>query len=124
MFPGFESLVEQRIKQAQERGEFDNLEGMHKPLKFTDSNVPEELRLAHKILKNAGFVPPEVEIRKKIRTTEDLLDNANYDTDERRKLTKKLNYYLTKLETIRAANGINHSLTTEMYRNQILDKLS
>jgi hypothetical protein len=124
MLPGFESLVEQRIKQAQEKGEFDNLEGMHKPLKFNDNNVPEELKLAHKILKNAGFVPPEVEIKKKINTTEDLLDNAKYDTDKRRKLTKKLNYYLTKLETIRATNGIDHSLSTEMYRNQIIDKLS
>jgi len=124
MFPGFEGLVEQRIKKAQEKGEFDNLEGNNKPLKFTDANVPEELRLAHKILKNSGFAPLEIELKKKINNTEDLLDNAKYDSDEKRKLTKKLNYYLMKLETIRSTSGINLSLTTEMYRNQMLNKLS
>jgi hypothetical protein len=124
MLPGFAGLVEKRIKQAQEKGEFDNLDGNSKPIKFTDSNVPEELRLAHKILKNSGFVPPEVELKKKINNTEDLLDNAKYDSDERRKLQKKLNYYLMKLETIRSSSGVNFSLTTEMYRNQMLNKLS
>ena len=124
MFPGFEGLVEQRIKKAQEKGEFDNLEGNNKPLKFTDANVPEELRLAHKILKNSGFAPPEVELKKKINNTEDLLDNTKYDSDEKRKLTKKLNYYLMKLETIRSTSGTNFSLSTEMYRNQMLNKLS
>jgi len=124
MLPGFEGIVEQRIKQAQEKGEFDDLEGNNKPLKFSDANVPDELRLAHKILKNSGFTPPEVEIKKKINNTEDLLDNTKYDSDERRKLTKKLNYYLIKLETARAASGANLSLTTEMYRNQMLNKIS
>ena len=124
MLPGFTGLVEQRIKKAQEKGEFDNLEGNNKPLKFSDANVPEELRLAHKILKNSGFAPPEVELKKKINTTEDLLDNTKYDSDERRKLTKKLNFYLMKLETVRSASGANFSLTTEMYRNQMLNKLS
>lgn len=124
MLPGFEKLVEQRIKQAQKKGEFDNLEGNNKPLKFTDANVPEELRLAHKILKNSGFAPPEVEIKKKINNTEDLLDNTKYEPDERRKLQKKLNYYLIKLDTIRSTTGANLSLTTEMYRNQLLNKLS
>ncbi len=124
MLPGFEGIVEKRIKQAQEKGEFDDLEGNNKPLKFSDANVPDELRLAHKILKNSGFTPPEVEIKKKINNTEDLLDNTKYDSDERRKLTKKLNYYLIKLETARAASGANLSLTTEMYRNQMLNKIS
>jgi DnaJ homologue, subfamily C, member 28, conserved domain len=124
MIPGFEGLVEQRIKQAQEKGEFDNLEGNHKPLKFSDSNVPEELRLAHKILKNAGFTPPEVELKKKIQNTEDLLDNAKYDSEEQRKIQKKLNFYLMKLETMRASGGGSLSLTTELYRNQMLKKLS
>ena len=66
MIPGFEAIVEERIKKAQKDGAFDNLDGTSKPLKFEDQHVPEELRLAHKILKNAGFLPPEIEIKKKI----------------------------------------------------------
>jgi hypothetical protein len=124
MLPGFAGLVEQRIKQAQKEGKFDNLEGNHKPLEFNDDNIPEELRLAHKILKNAGFAPPEVELKKKIRNTEDLLDNTDYDSDEQRRIQKKLNFYMMKLETMRASTGGSLSLTTELYRNQLLKKLS
>ena len=58
MFPGFERVVEERIRSAQKRGDFDNLPGSGKPISFEDDRfVPEELRLAYKILKNAGFVP-------------------------------------------------------------------
>ena len=51
MIPGFEKLVEERIKKAQKEGYFDDLEGSHKPLKFDGQNVPDDLRLAHKIMK-------------------------------------------------------------------------
>ncbi len=61
MIPGFENIVEERIKQAQKKGQFDNLKGLSKPLKFEEYQGPEELRMAHKILKNAGFLPPEIE---------------------------------------------------------------
>ena len=58
MIPGFEKLVEERIKKAQKEGLFDNLEGARKPLNLDEMNIPDNLRLAHKILKNAGFLPP------------------------------------------------------------------
>jgi hypothetical protein len=51
------------------------------PLKIEDlSMVPEELRICYKILKNAGLLPPEVELRKEIATLESLLDTID---DER-----------------------------------------
>ncbi len=34
MITGFEKIVEERIKQAQKNGEFDNLPGFGKPLLF------------------------------------------------------------------------------------------
>ena len=101
MIPGFEKLVEERIKKAQKEGFFDDLEGSSKPLKFDNQNVPSDLRLAHKILKNAGFLPPEVELKKKITRTEQLLETAQIDSPERAKIQKKLNYLLTKLSTAR-----------------------
>lgn len=64
MIPGFEAIVEERIKKAQKNGAFDNLEGTHKPLKFEDQHIPQEFRLAHKILKNSGFLFSEVELKK------------------------------------------------------------
>jgi hypothetical protein len=59
-------LVEQKLAEAVSRGEFDNLPGAGRPLDLDDDKlVPEELRVAYRILKNAGCVPPEVEARAK-----------------------------------------------------------
>ena len=123
MIPGFEALVEERIKKAQKDGEFDNLEGTNKPLKFEDQHVPQELRLAHKILKNAGFLPPEVELKKKISHTELLLETAKIDSPERLKIHKKLNYLLTRLNTIRGDRPFSALLSGD-YRNHIIKKMS
>jgi hypothetical protein len=50
-----------------ERGEFDNLPGKSKPLDLTEYfETPEEVRLAHSILKNAGMTSREVDLLKEI----------------------------------------------------------
>ena len=55
-------IAEQRIAEAIANGDFDDLPGSGKPLELDDDSlVPEELRLAYRILKNAGFVPQEIE---------------------------------------------------------------
>ena len=123
MIPGFESLVEERIKKAQKEGSFDNLEGAKKPLKFDDQNVPEEFRLAHKILKNAGFLPPEIELKKKISNTEQLLKNTDTGSAEYQKIQKKLNYLLTKLSTIRGDVPCS-PIALDQYRSSIIKKMS
>lgn len=123
MIPGFEALVEERIKKAQREGAFDNLEGAGKPLVFEDDHVPEEFRLAHKILKNAGFLPPEVELRKKITQAEHLLENTGYDSPERAAIQKKLNFLLTKLNIARGGSR-SFPLVLDQYRENILKKIS
>lgn len=97
MFRGFDKIVEERIKKAQKKGDFENLEGSGKPLNLADDrNIPEELRLAYKILKNADCVPPELELKKEIRRTEDLLKGMK-DTSKKYKVMKKLNLLIMKL---------------------------
>ena len=60
----FELIAERRIAQAIERGELADLPGAGRPLDLSDDPlVPEDLRLACRILKTAGFVPPELETR-------------------------------------------------------------
>ena len=82
MIPGFEKIVEDRIKMAQRRGDFNHLPGAGKPLDLTeDRHIPEDLRLAHKILKNADFVPPEIALKKEILRTEDLLANIHDEAE-------------------------------------------
>ena len=56
-----EFLAEQKIAEAIANGELDDLPGAGKPLELDDDSlVPEELRLAYRILKNAGVAPSEV----------------------------------------------------------------
>ena len=61
-FPGLAALVERRLEEAAASGELSNLPGEGRPLDLDDdAMVPAELRVAYRILKNAGFVPPELE---------------------------------------------------------------
>jgi len=68
MYPkDWESAIDKQIREAMERGEFDNLPGQGKPIDLTEYfETPEEVRLAHSILKNAGMTPREVELLKEI----------------------------------------------------------
>ena len=104
MLPGFQKIVEERIRKAQMKGGFENLDGAGKPLPLNDELcVPEEFRLAYKILKNADCLPPELELKKEIRQTEDLLSHME-DTAEKYRILKKLNYLIMKLNSLRTAS--------------------
>jgi hypothetical protein len=104
MFPGFNKIVEERIRKAQKTGAFKNLAGTGKPISLDDDrHIPEDLRLAYKILKNADCVPPEIELKKEIRRTEDLLD-AMEDTAEKYRILKKLNFLILRLNSLRMAS--------------------
>ena len=101
MFPGFEKIIESRIKKAQEEGAFENLPGRGQPLRLEDDrHIPEDLRMAHKVLKNADCLPPEVHLRKEIRATEDLLAGMT-DTTQKYRTLKKLNFLILKLNATR-----------------------
>ena len=100
MFPGFEKIIEDRIRRAQQKGKFENLEGTGKPLIFdSDSHVDSELRLAYKILKNADCLPAEIQLKKEIKRTEDLLSGME-KTAEKYRTLKKLNFLIMKLNTM------------------------
>ena len=104
MITGFEKIVEERIRKAQEKGVFNNLHGAGQPLNLAqDSHIPEDLRLAYKILKNADCLPPEIEIKKEIHRTEELLAQMP-DTAARYTTLKKLNYLIMKLNMTRQGN--------------------
>ncbi len=123
MIPGFEAIVEERIKKAEKQGAFENLPGRGRPLAFNDANVPDELRMAHKILKNSGFLPPEIELKKKISGTQDLMASLDHSSPEKTKLQKKLNYLLAKLDTVRGTNPCT-ALVRDQYRNNIIETIS
>ena len=74
MSTGIARIIEEKILKAKAQGKLDNLPGHGKPLELEeDSGTPQDLRLAHKILKNAGCVPKELDTHVEIRQSEDLL---------------------------------------------------
>ena len=116
------SIAERKIAEAMARGELDNLAGAGKPLAMDEelSGVPAELRMAYKILKNAGFVPPEVELRKEIVSLREMLGQLE-DDEERRGVRRQLDYKLLKLNMMR-----KRPLDLEEfpeYRERIIDRL-
>ena len=121
MLPGFDRIVEERIRDAQRRGDFENLEGSGKPLRLDDeSNIPEDLRLAYKVLRNADIMPPELELRKEILRTEDLLEQMP-DTAEKYRLLNKLNFMIMKLNTVRGGR-VDFDMP-QHYADKVLDRI-
>ncbi len=70
-------IAEERIRKAQDEGVFDDLPGAGRPLPLEDEPlVPETLRVAYRILRNSGHLPPEVVLRREIRDVEELIARA------------------------------------------------
>ena len=89
-------LAERRIDEARARGEFDNLPGSGAPLELDDDAlVPEELRVAHRILKNAGLLPPQLEPCREIRDIEALLLKTD-DGSGRARLLARINFLVAR----------------------------
>ena len=113
-------LAEQHIQQAIERGELNDLQGAGRPLQLDDdSMIPPQLRAAYRILKNAGFLPPELELHREIHTAEELLLQID-DPDEYCRALTRLQVLRTRLE---AARGNNAGLD-ESYTRQLVQKLA
>jgi hypothetical protein len=90
-------IAEERIREAMERGEFDNLPNKGKPLNLDDDSlVPEDLRMAYRVLKNTGYLPPELELKKEIVSLRDLINTID-DDEKRLKRLRELNFKLMKL---------------------------
>ena len=97
----FARVVEERIREAQREGAFDNLPGKGKPLQLEDQSlIPEDLRMSYHILKNAHVLPPEVELRKEIKTLQDLLKYVE-DESERKAMAKEIEWKMVRLDLLR-----------------------
>lgn len=118
--PLFEHLAEQRIAEAVARGELDDLPGSGRPLDLDDDAlVPEDLRLACRILKNAGLVPPEVEALRQLRELERCVA-AMEDPGERTNAVRKLDWLRASLE---ARGGGALLRPGQPYADRILQRL-
>jgi hypothetical protein len=120
-FRAVQRIVEERIRKAQEEGLFDNLPGKGKPLRLDDdSRIAPHLRASYRILRNAGILPPEMQLRKEISDLRQLLSEVQCETDAK-VLVREIN------EKILASNIMGgFSVSSDMdqiYSEKVVDRL-
>lgn len=115
-----DAIAEQRIAEAVARGDFDGLPGAGSPLELDDDRlVPEELRMAYRILKNAGFVPPEVQAIKEIGALQCLIHSLD-EGEQRSQALRRLRLLSMQLSEFRSG-----SLQLEAeYYDKVVDNLT
>lgn len=117
-------MSEQRIKKAYEDGDFKELPGFGKPLNLDDDlGVPQELKMAHRMMKNAGFTTDEMNVKKEMMRIEDLLRVCD-DDQEKQELKKSLSENMLKYNAMLSKKRIktNGSLFKN-YEHKIENKL-
>lgn len=115
----FDFIAERKIAEALARGEFDGLPGSGRPLDLQDDAlVPEDVRVAYRILKNAGFVPPELQLHAQIRGVEALLQSVALDDAERVQAMRRLELLRGRLR------GGEGAIGDALYRHKLLAALA
>ncbi len=94
----FRIIAERKISQAIADGSLTFEQWKNKPLpQDNDHLIPDDLKIAYKILKNAGYLPPEIELKKEVKRIEELIASTE-DEHVRLKQMRKLNLLLIKLD--------------------------
>lgn len=116
-----DQLAEARIQEAIQRGDLRGLPGEGQPLHLEDdSAIPEELRAAYRLLKNAGFLPPELQLRGEVREAEQLLQQL--PESDRSPARARLEWLKMRLAASRRQPM--NLLLEDQYRQRLLEKLA
>jgi len=95
-----ERIAEERERRAVEAGELDRLPGRGRPLRLDDDrDVPAELRAAYRVLRNAGFVPEAIGLRRDINALLASIPDLA-DGDARAQAAKRLTALRVRLESL------------------------
>ena len=114
-------VAEQRIREAMERGEFDDLPGKGRPLDLEeDSGVPEELRMAWKLLKNGGYLD-EAKAGEMPATLQGMLGSS---PDERVKLRQMQKLQVIEARFARHGGRAARIGEDEGYYSAVVDRLT
>ena len=114
-----DQIAEQRIQDSISRGELRDLPGEGQPLHLEDdSAIPEELRAAYRILKNAGFLPPELQWRRELQEAEHLLQQL--PESDRSRARARLE--LLQLRLAASRRQPMNLLLEDQYRQRLLER--
>ena len=101
--PTLDEHIAQSIRESEQNGELQSAKDWGKPLDFGDgyAETPEELRMGYKILKDAGYLPPEVELMKRLAEARSLLATLPAHTVEAERLRRDVADLQLKVTLIR-----------------------
>ncbi len=120
-FIALQRIAEEKIVEAMKNGEFDNLPGKGKPVNLNDdANIPPELRVAYRILKNAGYVSEEVNELREINNLKDMLEDCEDEQEMYRKI-QKLNLMVMKMNERRKVPV--YLEVEQVYYRKVLEKV-
>ncbi|MCB1044985.1 MAG: DUF1992 domain-containing protein [Acidobacteria bacterium] len=94
-------IADRKIVEAQDEGLFDHLKGAGEPLSM-DDHVPESLRMAYTILKNAHVLPPEIELKHQIEHLTALIASCGREAGD---LPRQLQYKQMQLQMLLERRG-------------------
>lgn len=107
-----DAIAEKRIEEAIARGELDGLPGSGRPVPDDDlSLVPEHLRAGYRLLKNSGYLPPELHGTAQLKQAEDLIRRID-DPAARGRVQQQLRLLELRLKEARG-RGLNPALVAE-----------
>jgi hypothetical protein len=103
-----EDHIGRHLAESEKTGELQAAPSFGKPLDYGDGyfETPEDLRIGFKILKDAGYVPPEVELMQEIETLRRNLEAAPDAADasaNQKRLSEMRQKLAMQLEKLRGA---------------------
>ncbi len=106
-----EDHIGQALQQSQQSGELQTAQNWGKPLDLGGgyAQTPLELRMGYKILKDAGVVPPEVELMRQIEDQRQAVDAATDPTQAqalRERLVQMQQHLALRLEKLRITGSL------------------
>jgi hypothetical protein len=106
-----EDHIGRSLAQSESSGELRAAPSYGKPMSFGDGydETPPELRMAFKMLKDSGFVPPEIELMREIEALRTALTEAPDDAtavNRRQALADKQQQLALRMEKLGATGSL------------------
>jgi hypothetical protein len=116
-------VAEQKIQQALQNGEFDQLPGAGKPLVMEDlSHLPPEVRMAYTILKNSGFVEAPQDMRRPLSPDETLKRSSPEEGTANGKLCK-LDVMMNRVRRAKGQEDFLPPILDSLYLDKLLKRV-
>jgi len=118
-----ELIAERKIAEAEREGALKDLPGEGAPLALDDDPlIPEDLRMAYRILRNAGLVPEEVSMLREVAQLEALVRESEPQEAANRQAVRRLELLRMKLD--QASPGRSSLLLGDRYRQRLLERMA